>query len=331
MRKRRAILGGMLAAPAIAATPRRAAAQGPVPGAGGGRPLRLVGGFPPGGSVDNLARILAPRLQVLLGQTVVVENRPGANGTVALAEVARGPADGGTWMLATDSHAIVPGVMPLPYDARRDLAPVILIGQGPLVVTTHPATPWASFAALVEDARRRPPGEITYATAGVGSMMHVSMALLTGMAGVRLTHVPYRGGAPALADALAGHVPLFVTNAPVGGPPLRSGALRGLGVTTRAPSRHLPGIPSFHEMGFAGFEAPTWWALLCAAGVPEPARRRMEEAMATVLAEPETRARVEAQGMDVLALSGADAARFVDAEFDRWGRVVRENGIRAES
>jgi tripartite-type tricarboxylate transporter receptor subunit TctC len=306
--------------------PLRRRAQGAT-----GRPIRLLGGFPPGGSVDALSRILAPRLGELLGQTVVVEGRPGANGTVALAEVARGPADGSTFILATDGHAISPAVMALPYDARRDFAPVTLIGQGPLVVTAHPATPWQGFDGLVEDAKRRPPGEIHYATAGIGSMMHVSMVLLTGMAGVRLTHVPYRGGGPALADALAGHVPLFVTNAPVGGPPLRAGSLRGLGVTTRAPSRHLPGIPSFAGMGFAGFEAPTWWAVLCAAGVPEAARRRMEEALATALREPETRARVEGQGMDVLALPGAEAGRFIEAEMERWGRVVRENGIRVES
>jgi tripartite-type tricarboxylate transporter receptor subunit TctC len=161
-------------------------------------------------------------------------------------------------------------------------------------------------------------------------MMHVAMVRLCNLAGVRLAHVPYRGGAPALQDALAGNVPLFVTNAPVGGPHVRSGALRGLGVTTRERWRDLPGVPSFHELGFAGFEAPTWWGVFAPAGVPGPIRRRTEAELARILAEPEVRARVEAQGMDVLATPAEDFAPFLDAEVERWGRVVRENAIRLD-
>jgi len=160
--------------------------------------------------------------------------------------------------------------------------------------------------------------------------MHVAMVQLCNLAGVRLTHVPYRGGAPALQDALAGNVPLFVTNAPVGGPHVRSGALKGLGVTTREPWRDLPGVPSFHGLGFAGFEAPTWWGVFAPAGVPAPIRRRMEGELARILDEPEVRARVEAQGMDVLATPGEGFSRFLDTEIERWGRVVRENAIRLE-
>ena len=324
--RRRALLGGMVAAPSIA---RRAAAQNPA-AAWPSRPVRLLVGWPPGGSVDILARILQPRLQAALGQTVVVENRPGATGSVGAAEAARSPADGHTWLVVVDSHAIIPAVMPLPYDTRRDFAPVTLIGRGPLVVTAHPSTPWRGFPELVEAARAGPPGAISYATAGIGTMMHVAMVQLCNLAGVRLTHVPYRGGAPALQDALAGNVPVFVTNAPVGGPHVRSGALKGLGVTTREPWRDLPGVPSFHELGFAGFEAPTWWGVFAPAGVPAPIRRRMEGELARILAEPEVRARVEAQGMDVLATPGEGFAPFLDAEIERWGRVVRENGIRLE-
>jgi len=252
--RRRALLGGIVAAPSV---PRRSAAQDPA-AAWPSRPVRLLVGWPPGGSVDILARILQPRLQAALGQTVLVENRPGATGSVGAAEAARSPPDGHTWLFAVDSHAIIPAVMPLPYDTRRDFAPVTLIGRGPLVVTAHPSTPWRGFPELMEAARGRPPGAINYATAGIGTMMHVAMVQLCNLAGVRLTHVPYRGGAPALQDALAGNVPLFVTNAPVGGPHVRSGALKGLGVTTREPWRDLPGVPSFHGLGFAGFEAPTW-------------------------------------------------------------------------
>ena len=292
------------------------------------RPIRLVVGWPPGGSVDLLARAIQPRLQALLGQPVVVENRAGATGSVAAGEVARAAPDGHTWLLAVDSHVISPSIMNLPFDTQRDFAPVMLIGRGPLVVTAHPATPWRSFAELVADARGKPPGTLNYATAGIGTMMHVAMVQLCNVAGVQLTHVPYRGGAPALADALAGQVPLFVTNAPVGGPHVRSGALRGLGVTTREPWRDLPGVPSFHQAGFTDFEAPTWWAAYAPAAVPAPIRARMEAELARVLAEPETRARVEGLGMDVLAMSGEPFADFARRETERWARVVRENNIR---
>jgi tripartite-type tricarboxylate transporter receptor subunit TctC len=183
----------------------------------------------------------------------------------------------------------------------------------------------------VQAARSQPPGAIPFATAGIGTMMHVAMVRLCNLAGVRLSHVPYRGGAPALQDTLAGNVPLFVTNAPVGGPHVRSGALKGFGVTSRERWRDLPDVPSFHELGFTGFEAPTWWGVLASAGVPAPIRRRMETELARILAEPEVRARVEAQGMDVLAMSGAGFAPYLEAEIERWGQVVRENGIRMES
>ncbi len=322
--KRRALIGGLTLASSV---PRPASAQD---AAWPSRPIRLLVGWPPGGSVDIIARILQPRLQAVLGQPVVVENRPGATGSVGATEAARAPADGHTWLIVVDSYVIIPSILTLPYDTGRDFAPVTLIGRGPLVVTAHPSTPWGSFADLVAIARERPSGAIPYATAGIGTMMHVAMVQLCNLAGVQLTHVPYRGGAPALQDALAGQVPLFVTNAPVGGPHVRSGALKGLGVTTRAPWRDLPGVPSFHELGFNGFEAPTWWGVFAPAGVPAQIRRRMETELARILAEPEVRARVEAQGMDVLATPGDGFAPFLQAETERWARVVRENRIRVD-
>jgi len=319
--KRRALMGALLAAPSLAS------AQD---GAWPNRAVRLVVGWPPGGSVDILARILAPRLQAAFGQSFVVENRGGAAGTVGAGEVARAAADGHTWLVAVDSHVITPSIMNLPYDARRDFAPVTLIGRGPLVVASHPSSPWSGFNEMVAMARTRPPGSINYATAGIGTMMHVAMVQLTNLAGIELTHVPYRGGAPALADALAGQVPLFVTNAPVGGPHVRNGGLKGFGVTTRTAWRDLPGVPSFHELGFTGFEAPTWWGLFAPSAVPAPIRRRMEAELARILADPDVRPRVEAQGMDVLGTSGDEFATFAQAEGERWARVVRENRIRVE-
>ncbi|MDB5382874.1 MAG: tripartite tricarboxylate transporter substrate binding protein [Rhodospirillales bacterium] len=322
--KRRTLIGGLALASSVLPPASAQDAAWPT------RPIRLVVGWPPGGSVDILARLLQSRLQAVLGQPVLVENRAGATGSVGAAEAARAPADGHTWLVVVDSHAIVPSIMTLPYDTRRDFAPVTLIGRGPLVVTSHPSAPWSSFPELVRFARSRPRGAIHYATAGIGTMMHVAMVQLCKLADIQLTHVPYRGGAPALQDALGGQVPLFVTNAPVGGPHVRSGALKGLGVTTRAAWRDLPGVPSFHELGFDGFEAPTWWGVFAPTGVPVHITRRMENALSGVLAEPELRARVEAQGMDVLAAPADDFASFLDTEMARWARVVRENGIRVD-
>jgi tripartite-type tricarboxylate transporter receptor subunit TctC len=320
--QRRALLGGLATAPFVL---RHAAAQPAWPN----RPIRIMVGWPPGGSVDSLARILQPRLQEVLNQVVVVENRPGATGSIGAADAARSAPDGHTWLLVVDSHAIIPSVMNLPYDTQRDFAPVMLLGQGPLVVTAHPSTPWNSFSEMAEAARQQP-GRINYATAGIGTMMHVAMVQLCNRASIQLTHVPYRGGAPALQDAVAGHVPLFVTNAPVGGPHVRGGNLKALGVTTRTTSRHMPGVPSFHETGFADFEAPTWWGFFGPARIPAPIQRRMQEELTRILAEPETRSRVEALGMDVLAKPDAEFARFLESEIARWGQVVRENDIRLQ-
>jgi tripartite-type tricarboxylate transporter receptor subunit TctC len=322
--QRRTLIGGLLAAPTLSGL---AIAQDAVWPA---RPVRLLVGWPPGGSVDILARILQPRLQAVLGQPVVIENRPGATGSVGAAEAARSPADGYTWLFVVDSHAIIPSILKLPYDTQRDFAPVTLIGRGPLVVTSHPSTPWQNFTELVAAAREQQPGAINYATAGIGTMMHVAMVQLCNLAGIQLTHVPYRGGAPALQDALAGQVPLFVTNAPVGGPHVRGGGLKGFGVTTKARWRDLPGVPSFDELGFQGFEAPTWWGVFAPAGVPVQIRQRMETELARILTEPEVRARVEAQGMDVLATSGDSFATLLESEMGRWARVVRENNIRVD-
>lgn len=321
--QRRMLLGGLTAA---LATPNLATAQAAWPN----RPIRLMVGWPPGGSVDLLARILQPRLQETLGQNVMIENRGGATGSVGAAEAARSAPDGNTWLIAVDSHAILPSVMNLPYDTRRDFAPIMLVGRGPLVVTAHPTAPWAGFPEMIAAAKAQPPGRINYATAGIGTMMHVAMVQLCNIAGVELTHVPYRGGAPALADALAGHVPLFVTNAPVGGPHVRNGGLKGFGVTTRTAWRDLPGVPSFHEMGYEGFEAPTWWGIYAPSAVPAEIQTRMGEALTRVLAEPEVKARVEALGMDVLATTGEPFADFLVSEMDRWARVVRENNIRVD-
>jgi tripartite-type tricarboxylate transporter receptor subunit TctC len=205
-----------------------------------------------------------------------------------------------------------------------------LVATGPLALVAHQTTPWSSFQDVVAAAKAAP-DTISFASSGVGGLAHVSTTLLQQQGGFRLVHVPYRGGGPAAQATLAGEVPLFMTPIPPASQHIRSGAFRPLAVTTGDQSRHVPGVPSFAQQGFAGFEAPTWWALLGRAGTPEPILRRMSDAMSATLATPEVRARIEEQGADVVAGGPDQTRRFLEGEVEKWGRVVRENNITVAS
>ncbi|WP_343893151.1 tripartite tricarboxylate transporter substrate binding protein [Craurococcus roseus] len=315
-----------LAAPAAAALPRPALAQAPWPN----RPVRLIVGWPPGGSVDTIARILQPRMQEALGQPIVIENKGGASGSIGGAEAARAAPDGYTWLLAYDTTATNETVMRLPYKTPEHFAAVSLVATGPLCMVAHKDTPYRSFRDVVEAAKRKP-GDISYATSGVGGLAHVATTLLQQQGGFRLDHVPYRGAGPAVQDAMAGHVPLFMSNVVVISQHIKAGTLRPLGVTTPGETPHVPGVPSFAQQGFGGFEAPTWWAMLAPARTPAPVVARMHEALAGVLLEPETKAKVEEQGADVVASTPEECRRFIQAEIEKWGKVIRDNNIRADS
>ena len=220
--------------------------------------------------------------------------------------------------------------MRLPYRTPEHFASVSLVATGPLCMVAHKDTPYRSFRDVVEAAKRKP-GDITYATSGVGGLAHVATTLLQQQGGFRLDHVPYRGAGPAVQDAMAGHVPLFMSNVVVISQHIKAGTLRPLGVTTPGETPHVPGVPSFAQQGFGGFEAPTWWAMLAPARVPAPMIQRMHEVLAGVLAEHETKAKVEEQGADVVASTPEECKRFIQAEIEKWGKVIRDNNIRADS
>lgn len=314
------------AASGAAALARPALAQGNWPV----RPVRLVVAWPPGGSVDTLARIVQPRLQDALGQPIVIENKGGASGSIGAAEAARAAPDGYTWLLAYDTTATNESIMRLPYKAMEAFAPVSLVATGPLCMAAHKDTPYKSFRDVVEAAKLKP-GDITYATSGAGGLAHVATTLLQQQGGFRLEHVPYRGAGPAVQDAMAGHVPLFMSNVVVISQHIKSGVLRPLGVTTPGETPHVPGTPSFAQQGFGGFEAPTWWAMQAPAKVPAPIVQRMHAALSGVLAEPEVKARIEEQGADVVASTPEECGRFIRAEIEKWGKVIRDNNIKADS
>ncbi|NMJ43942.1 tripartite tricarboxylate transporter substrate binding protein [Roseomonas sp. JC162] len=320
---RRAVLA---IATAGLAAPRLVLAQGNWPE----RPVRVIIPFPPGGSTDTIARLFQAKLSEGLGKPVIIDNRGGASGSIGGIEMARAQPDGYTWMLAYDNEATNQTVMRLPYRAMEAFAPVSLVATGPLALVAHKDTPYRNFQDVV-DAAKRAPDTIGYATSGVGGLAHVSTTLLTSEAGIRLTHVPYRGGGPAVQDAVAGNVPLFMSNVVIISQHIRSGILRPLGVTTKEETRHVPGVRSFAQQGLADFEAPTWWAFLGRAGTPEPIMRRMHEALTRAVLDPDVKAKIEEQGCDVRASSSEVCGRFLAAEIDKWGRVIRTNGITADS
>ncbi len=319
---RRAVLAGAMALPAAAR------AQGAWPSGN----LRIVVPFPAGGSVDTIARLVQPGLQKRLGATILIENRGGASGSIGAAAVAKAPPDGNTWLFVFDTHAVNPTLLPnLPFDSERDLDPVLLIGTAPNLLATHPSRPFRTLGDVIEAARAKP-GGITYATIGAGSLGHLTMVLLAKRAGVSLAHVPYRGGGPAVNDAIGGHVDLIIGSAALLANQVAAGSLRPVVQTGERRHPALAGVPTVTESGFERFVSNAWWGVFAPAGTPAPIQERFRTELAAVLRQPEIEKRLtEGQTME-LALGGAEELRrFFGEQMAAWGAVVRENGIKGDS
>lgn len=324
MPTRRAALAAGLAAPGLVA-PGVVRAQGWPNG-----PVRLVVPFPPGGSVDTLARLVQQPLQQRLGVAVVVENRAGASGALGTGQVARGPADGQSWLLVFDTHAVNPALQPnMGFDTVRDLAPVLLVGTAPMLITTHKDRPFRSFAEVLAAARARP-DTVTYGTIGNGSLAHLAMALLERAAGVRLVHVPYRGGGPLVVAATANEVDLPVATGSIFAPLVQAGTLRALASTGATRVGFAPDAPTLRESG-VDVDAEAFWGVLTRAGTPAAVIDRMTAALRETLAEPAVRERLTgAMAIDLAPAGGAAFGMFLERQMALWGRVVRENGIRPD-
>lgn len=309
--------------PALLATP--ALAQMP------SGTIRIVVGFPPGGSTDAVSRLLAPHLQAAFGQAVVVENRPGASGNLAAQAVARGPADGSQWLLVFDTHAVNPALIPTPgFDSRRELAPIMLIGTAPNLISVHRDRPWQDMPAVIAAARARP-DVLTFGTIGNGSLAHLTMALAQRNGAFRMTHVPYRGGGPLATAAMAGETDLAVATGTIFVPHFQQGVLRPVAVTSAERSRARPQLPTLAEVGVPGVDARAFWGVLCAAGVPAAVRARMEAALREAIALPAVQERLAGVMGIELAPGGPDVfAGFLERQMETWGRVVRENDIRPD-
>jgi len=309
----------------LAWTTLQALAQQPYPV----KPIRWVVSFPPGGTVDIVARILQPGLSTGLGQPVVIENRGGAGGSVATEAVVRSAPDGYTFLVTLSSHTINPALYKLNYDVERDLAPVSLVVSVPQLIAAHPSAP-ATLRELVAAAKQRP-GTYAYASPGNGTPGHIAGELLKIRAGIDLLHVPYKGGGPALADTVAGQVPFLIVTAPAGLPSARSGKLRGLAVTTRKRSPAAPDIPTVAEaLNIPDYEVDSWVALFAPAKTPEPMIARMHKELSRVLQLAEVRQKLVEQTADPVGSTPEELQRIVKSELKRWAEVIGKAGIKGE-
>ena len=294
------------------------------------KPVRLIVTYPPGGGADTIARLLAPRVGEALGQPMIVENRPGAGGTIGAGEVARAAPDGMTLMLDASSYAVNPSLYPkLPYDARRAFAPLSLLVLFPNMLVVNPAFPARSVQELVAAAKAQP-GKIAYASSGNGSAQHLAAELFRQGAGLDMVHIPYKGGGPALQDVIGGQVPVFFANMASGLPHVKSGRLRALAVTGAKRSSAAPELPTVAESGVPGYEVYEWNAVFAPAGTPAAIVERLHMEFAKALAHPEARDRIGSLGGEIAALAPAETERWLAAQLDKWAQVVRTANIKID-
>lgn len=291
-------------------------------------PVRIIAPFPPGGSVDTLARLVQGDLQERLGQPIVIENRPGASGSIGAAAAAASPPDGYTWLFVFDTQAVNPSLIPdLPFDSVADLDPVMLIGTAPNVLATHPDSPYETFEDVLEAARADPEA-VDYGSIGTGSLGHLTMVLLAERAGVELLHIPYSGGGPAIQDAVAGHVDLVIGSAALVSPQLEAGNLRPILQTGLERHPLLPDVPTAAESGFEAFESIAWWGVFVPAGTPPEIVDRFHSVFGEVLRKDQIERQLsEAQRMDLVISSPEEFKAFFEREMETWGAVVREHDI----
>jgi tripartite-type tricarboxylate transporter receptor subunit TctC len=293
------------------------------------KPVRIIAPFPPGGSVDQVSRVLANYLAPSLGQQVIVDNKGGAAGSIGTALAAKAAPDGYTFVVVFDTHAVNPSLIPnMAFDTLKDFSPVMLIGTSAMVLTAHPSQPYQNFSHLIKAAKAKPEN-IGFGTIGTGSLAHLAMTQLQMQGGFKLTHVPYKGGGPLKQDSIAGHVPVSIASNFVTAPDVKSGALRPLAVTSAKRLASMPNVATVAEQGFPGFAAYAWWGLLAPAGTPKPIVERMHAEVLKVLNNKEARERLSAQGMDIVASSPTEFAKFLGGEVERWAKVVKDNDIKA--
>ena len=291
--------------------------------------IRMVIALAPGGGVDTTGRFIGQRLSQIWGHPVVADNRPGAGGTIAAETVARAAPDGYTLLMTSSGFTITPSLMKLSYDPLRDLLPVTLAVISPGVMVVHPSIPVKNVKELIAFAKARP-GELFYSSSGQGSGQHLSMALFCQMTGVQMTHVPYKGTAPSITDVVGGRIAVTVASVISTRPMFTTGKLRALATVGHKRTPALPEYPTVAESGVPGFGFDNWYALFLPAGTDKAIAAKLQETVAQILNEPETRKLLLGQGLDVAGSSQQEFAKMVADETARWAKVVRGLGLQQQ-
>lgn len=293
------------------------------------RSIRLIVPFPPGGSNDILARFLGQKLGEKLEQTTLIDNRPGADGIIGTEIVSRSNPDGHTILIISTSFTMNPAIHKLPYDPVKSFAPVSQIASGPNVITAAPGFAANSIKELIAMAKAKP-GHIRYATSGVGGFNHFGGELFNSMAGLKMTHIPYKGGGPAMLDVMTGQVEITFGTLIQAMPHLRSGKLKALGVGSSMRSPVIPNVPTISEAGVPGYDGTIWWGILAPAGVPVPIVNRLNLTIADILRDPEMAKRLAAEAAEPVIDSPAAFAKLISSDLVKWSRIAKEAKIEAK-
>ena len=292
------------------------------------KPVRIISVFPPGGSVDQVARIFAAQLTTQTGQQFIVENKGGASGSIGTQMVATSSPDGYTFGVVFDTHGVNPSLIPnIPYDTVKDLAPVMLVGTSPMALVAHVSQPYKDFRDVLAAARAGKP--INFGSIGTGSLGHLAMTQIANQQKVEFTHIPYRGGGPLMTDAIGGQVPLAIGTVFLVNPHVKGGKVKALGVTSAKPSPQMPGVLPIADQGVPGFSALAWWGVIAPANTPPAIVRRMYEELSKALKDPGVAQKLTDQGMEIVGGGPEELDRFVRGEIGRWAQVVKENKIKA--
>ncbi|HET7159645.1 MAG TPA: tripartite tricarboxylate transporter substrate binding protein [Burkholderiales bacterium] len=293
--------------------------------------VRMIVPFPPGGTTDILGRLAAQKLSEALGHQVIVDNRPGAGGNIGAELAAKSPADGYTLLAAPGSTLTIhPSLYAkLPFDPLRDFAPITMLAAVPNLLVVHPSLPVKSVKDLIALAKAKP-GELNYASTGAGQSTHLSMELFKNMAGVKITHVPYKGSAPAISDLMGGHVLLMFDNMPSALPQAKAGKLRGVAVSTSKRSPVMPSVPTVSESGLPGFEVSVWFSVLAPANTPREIIDRLNAVLVKALHTPDMRERLASQGAEAIGNTPEAFAAQMKADIAKWAKVVRDSNIKLD-
>ena len=293
------------------------------------KPIRLIVPFPPGGSNDILGRFLAQKMSDRLGQQTIVDNRAGADGIIGTELAARAPADGHTLVIVSTSYTMNPAIHKLPYDPVKSLAPISLIASGGNVIAVHPSLPIKTVKELIAVAKAKP-GQLRYSSSGIGGFNHFGGELFNTMAGVKLVHVPYKGGGPAMLDVMSGQVEMTFCTLIQALPHMRSGKLKALGVGSARRSPLLPEVPTIAESGVPGYDGTIWWGVLGPAGIPGAIVTRLNTEIGVILRDPEMGKRLVAEAAEPVIETPEAFGKLIVNDIGKWGSVAKQAGLRAE-